>query len=140
MTYEFKVQKKIGGIAGQHLNVRRTKVLFGALTGLDAELEELIEQAEDDHIINGDQNNQLRLIDLIFTCRRRTDGADMHVVAEISVTINDNDITRAAERAATLASVIDQPVTPAVVGTQIDDTRAALAAAANVTVMLMRDD
>ncbi len=140
MTYEFKVQKKIGGIAGQHLNVRRTKVLFGALTGLDAALEELIEQSEDDHVITGDQNNQLRLINLIFTCRRRTDGADMHVVAEISVTINDNDITRAAERAAILASVIDQPVTPAVVGTHIDDTRAALAAAANVTVMLMRDD
>ena len=140
MFYEFKVQKNIGGIAGQHLNVRRTGVLLGGLGTMDAELEELIEQAEDDGIITGERNNQLRLVDLIFTCRRRSDGADMHVVAEISVTINDNDIIRAAERAALLASVIGQPVTPAVVGAHIDDTRTALAAANNVTVMLMPDD
>ncbi len=140
MTYEYKVQKNIGGIAGQYLNVRRTKVLLGGLVIMDAELEELIEQAEDDHIITGQQNTELRLVDLIFTCRRRTDGADMHVVAEVSVTINDNDVIRAAERAAILASVIGQPVTPAVVGTHIDGARTALAAANNVTVMLMPDD
>ena len=140
MTYEYKVQKNIGGIAGQHLNVRRTRVLLGGLVTMDAELEELIEQAEDDGVITGEQNSQLRLVDLIFTCRRRTDGADMHVVAEASVTINDNDITRAAERAALLASVIGQPVTPAVVGTHIDGARTALAAAKDVTVMLMPDN
>ena len=140
MTYEYKVQKNIGGIAGQYLNVRRTRVLLGGLITMDTELEELIEQAEDDHIITGQQNTELRLVDLIFTCRRRTGGVDMHVVAEISVTINDNYITRAAERAAILASVIGRPVTPAVVGTHIDDTRTTLAAATNVTVMLMPDD
>ena len=140
MTYEYKVQKNIGAFAGQYLNVRRVRVLLGGLITMDTELEELIEQAEDDHIITGQQNTELRLVDLIFTCRRRSDGADMHVVAEISVTINDNDITRATERAAILASVIGQPVTPAVVGTHIDDTRTALAAANDVTVMLMPDD
>ena len=140
MFYEFKVQKKIGGIAGQYLNVRRTRVLLGGLGVMDAELEELIEQAEDDHVISEQQNIDLKLIDLIFTCWRRADGVDMHVVAEISVTINDNDIIRAAERAVILESVIGRPVMPAVVGTNIDDTRTALAAANNVTVMLMPDD
>ena len=140
MIYEFQVQGKIGGIAGQHLNVRRTKVLLGALTGLDTELEELIEQAEDNGIITSEQTYQLMLVDLIFNGRRRTDGADLHVAVEASETINNNDIIRAAERAGILASVIGQPVIPAVVGTNIDDTRTALAAANNVTVMLMPDD
>jgi hypothetical protein len=140
MFYKFKVERKVGGIAGQYLNVRRTRVLLGALTGLDAGLDDLIEQAEDDQVITGQQNTELRLIDLIFICRRRTDVVDMHVVAEISVTINDNDIIRAAKRAIILESVIGRPVMPAVVGTNIDDTRTALAEANNVTVMLMPDD
>ena len=140
ITYEYKVHKNIPALAARYLNVRRTRVLLGSLTTMDAELEELIEQADDDGVITVQQNTEIRLIDLIFTCRRRTDGADMHVVAEVSVTINDNDIIRAAERAVILASVIGRPVMPAVVGTNIDDTRTALAAANNVTVMLMPDD
>ncbi len=140
ITYEYKVQKNIPALAARYLNVRRTRVLLGGLTMMDAGLEELIEQADDDGVITDQQNTELRLIDIIFTCRRRTDGADMHVVAEVSVTINDNDIIRAAERAGILASVIGQPVMPVVVGTNIDDTRTALAASNNVTVMLMPDD
>ena len=140
MTYEYKVQKNIPALAARYLNVRRTRVRLGGLIMMDADLDELIEQAEDDGVITDQQNIESRSIDLIFTCRRRADGADMHVVTEISVTINDNDIIRAAERAVILASVVGQPVTPAVVGTNIDDTRAALAAANNVAVILMPDD
>ena len=140
MTYEYKVQKNIPALAARYLNVRRTRVRLGGLIMMDADLDELIEQAEDDGVITEQQNIDLNLIDLIFTCRRRADGVDMHVVAEISVTINDNDIIRAAERAVILESVIGRPVMPAVVGTNIDDTRTALAAANNVTVMLMPDD
>jgi hypothetical protein len=140
ITYEYKVQKNIPALAARYLNVRRTRVLLGGLIMMDAELEELIEQADDDGVITDQQNTELRLIDLIFICRRRTDVVDMHVVAEISVTINDNDIIRAAKRAIILESVIGRPVMPAVVGTNIDDTRTALAEANNVTVMLMPDD
>ena len=140
ITYEYKVQKNIPALAARYLNVRRTRVLLGGLIMMDAELEELIEQADDDGVITDQQNTELRLIDLIFTCRRRADGVNMHVVAEISVTINDNDIIRAAKRAIILESVIGRPVMPAVVGTNIDDTRTALAEANNVTVMLMPDD
>ena len=64
----------------------------------------------------------------------------MHVAAEISITIGNIDITRAAHRAGILELVIGQPVMPAVIGTHIDEDRAALANANSVAVILRAND
>ncbi len=140
INYEIKIEKNIGSIAGQHLQVRRINILKGAWIGLAPSLRDLIEQAEDDGIITEEQNYELGLTDLIFDGRRRDDASTIHVAAEISVTIGNTDITRATERADILRAVIKQPVVPAVIGSRIDDTRSAMAAANNVTVILMPDD
>ena len=139
INYEFKIEKNIASIAGRHLQVRRTNVLKGAWTALTPDLMDLIEQAEDDGIITGDQSYELGLTDLIFDGRRRDDASVLHVAAEVSITIGDIDITRATERADILRAVINQPVVPAVIGSRIDDARAAMAAANNVTLILMPD-
>ena len=139
INYEFKIEKNIASIAGRHLQVRRTNVLKGAWTALAPDLMDLIEQAEDDGIITGDQSYELGLTDLIFDGRRRDDASVLHVAAEVSITIGDIDITRATERADILRAVINQPVVPAVIGSRIDDARAAMAAANNVTLILMPD-
>ena len=138
--YEFKVEKNIGSFAGEHLRIRRTKVLKGPRTGLDYELTELVEDAEDNGVITEEQNHELGRSDLIFAGRRRTDGADLHVAAEISITIGNNDITRAAQRAGILELVTGQPVIPAVIGAHIDEDRATLAHANNVAVILRAYD
>ena len=138
--YELKIEKNIGSIAGRHLQVRRVNVLKGAWTALAPGLMDLIEQSEDDGIITGEQSYELGLTDLIFDGRHKGDASTLHVAAEISITIGDIDITRATERASILRAVINQPVLPAVIGSRIDDTRAATAAANNVTVILMPDD
>ena len=134
--YEFKVEKNIGSLAGEHLRIRRTKVLKGPRTGLDYELTELVEDAEDNGVITEEQNHELGRSDLIFAGRRRTDGADLYVAAEISITIGNSDITRAAQRAGILELVTGQSVIPAVIGAHIDEDRATLATNNNVAVIL----
>ncbi len=138
--YEFKVEKNIGSLAGEHLRIRRTKVLKGPGTGLDYELTELVEDAEDNGVITEEQNHELGRSDLIFAGRRRTDGANLHVAAEISITIGNIDITRAAHRAGILELVTGQPVIPAVIGAHIDEDRSALANANSVAVILRAYD
>ena len=64
----------------------------------------------------------------------------MHVAAEISITIGNIDITRAAHRAGILELVIGQPVMSAVIGAHIDEDRAALANANSVAVILRAND
>ena len=63
-----------------------------------------------------------------------------HVVIEASISISDNDINRAADRATTLALVVGTPALPAVVGARIDQTRRELAAALEVSVISMPED
>ena len=138
--YEFKVEKNIGSLAGEYLRIRRTRVLKGPRAGLDYEFTERVEDAEDNGIITEEQNHELGRSDLIFAGRRRTDGADLHVAAEISITIGNIDITRAAHRAGILELVTGQPVMPVVIGAHIDDDRVALANANSVAVILRAND
>ena len=138
-NYERKVADNIGSIAGQHLLMRRPTVLRATGIALDPAIYDLVEQAEDAGRITPEQVNDLLRIDLIFTGRHRPDGAITHVAAELSITIGDDDITRASNRADILAQAINLPVLPAVIGSRIDRQRTALAAEKNVTVILEPD-
>ena len=104
--YEMKVEKNIYSHAGQQLGLRSTRVLLGILNGRVPELAELAEQAIENGVITWEQNDDLWLSDLIFTGRARTDGTVMHIAAEVSVTVGDHDIERAAERAKSLSLII----------------------------------
>ena len=138
-NYEHKVADNIGSIAGQHLQMRRPTVLKATGIAMDPAISDLIERAEEEGRITQEQANDLLRIDLIFTGRRRPDGATTHVAAELSITIGDDDITRASNRADILAQAINLPVLPAVIGARIDRQRTELAAENNVTVILEPD-
>ena len=135
-NYEFKIAKNIRAITGQFLHIRRARVLQGNMAGPDPEFMELLERAEANGTITEDQFHQAMRSDIILTGQRKTDGADVFAVAEVSITVSSEDITRAVDRAAILATVIGQPVLPTVVGSHIDDARTDLAIANGVTVML----
>ena len=94
-----------------------------------------MDRALDDILITQDQRDDLWLLDLIFTGRDRATGDYLYIAAETSITIGDDDVTRAADRAATLASIVKQPVTAAVIAAHIDDERRSLAASRNVTLI-----
>ncbi len=136
MNYEFKIAKNIYSIAGQQLGLRRVRLLRGGADGVTPQFADFIEEAVDQGILDHHQATEIFSADLIFTGRRLDTGEEVHMVAELSITIGDEDITRAAGRAATLRSVVPQPVLPAVIGVRIDDTRAAAASASQVSVAI----
>lgn len=65
------------------------------------------------------------------------DGAGGYCLAEVSITLDDSDITRARRRADLLAQAAGAPAQAFVIGTQILDTSRAVAAAHNVTVCIL---
>ena len=101
-NYQSRVERNIPSIAGQYLQLRNTTVLRGSLPHQHHEPEELMDRALDDILITQDQRDDLWLLDLIFTGRDRATGDYLYIAAETSITIGDDDVTRAADRAATL--------------------------------------
>ncbi len=139
VNYELKVAKNMSSIAGQFLHIRRTRVLQGNATGPDPEFIELLEKAEENGTITEEELHEVLRLDFVMVGQLKSDGANVYAAAEASITIGGEDITRAATRAQILATVIGQPVSPAVIGSHIDDTRTELADASGVTVMLAPD-
>ena len=138
-NYEFKIQRNIGSIAGQYLNLRRVRVQQGPRTDRDPRLEELLEQAEDQQLITREQYLDLQRLDLVFTGRQQDRTGETTVAAEISITIGNNDIERAARRAQALNHALNQEVIPVVIGAHIDEERRQMAQEQAVSIMLEPD-
>ncbi len=136
--YEWKVARSIGGVVGS--SFRRVRLLKGNFFGPDPDFMDMVEDAEENGVITDEQYLQIQQLDLILTGRRKTDGSQVYIAGEISITIGDSDITRAAQRAEMLAAAVGQPVEPVVIGASIDDARTALAATNNVAVFLAPDE
>ena len=134
-NYEIKVANNFGSLAGQFLRLQRIQVLKAAMFRPDANLTDLIADAEDEARIAPDQANELLAADLIAVGRSRADRRVIYVAAEVSISMSDNDVHRAAARAQHLAQATGQPAVPAVVGERIDPAHEALARRRNVTVM-----
>ena len=139
-NYALKVEKNIGSIIRPALGLRRVQVLMGTRKDNDSELMDIIDQAEDDGIIAEAQTDDLYRADLILTGQARGDRAGRRAVAEISITIGDSDIERAARRARVLEAATGETVVPVVIGAYIDEARTRLAAANGVAVALEPDD
>ena len=77
-------------------------------------LTELLDQAEIQGRIQHEHTDNLNRADLVLT----VDDSTEYVLAEISITIRQDDIDRAAERAGLLARATDRKVTPIAVGTK----------------------
>ncbi len=134
-NYEFKVQKNLGSVAGQHLHLRRTRTLKGPRTDDDQDLRERVDDAEDRGIITESENHDMWLLDLIFSGQRREDRAEVLVAAEISITAGDNDISRVKERAETLRKATDTETIPVVIAEHIDQGRQEAAEQAGVFII-----
>ena len=140
MNYEFKAENNIRSIVGQQMNVRRARILSGARTGPTSAFVEMIDKAEDEGIITEEQSDEILLLDMVLTGQHRFGAEVTLIAAEVSISIGDNDIDRAAERGALLAQACQMPVLSAVVGSRIDEERSALAQARGVSVLIASDD
>ena len=90
---------------GINANVFSTQSDKSALTGLP-------DEAEAQGIIGARETDELDKADLVLT----TDGPTDYLLAEVSITIQQDDIDRAAERARLLARVTARTVTPFAIG------------------------
>ena len=136
-NYEAKAANNLGSIAGRDLRLRRTRVLKALGFPTDEGLGDLIADAEDRGALTEAEVNDLLATDLIAVGRSRDNGHDVYVAAEVSVTVGDQDVERAAVRAGYLGKVTGQATEPAVVGENIEPAQEALARRRQVTVMLL---
>jgi hypothetical protein len=89
-------------------------------------LGDLLDDAIDEGRLTWEDRSAIMLADLVLTGRRRQDGQDVYLLAEISVGVGTSDVERASERAALLAK-LGRPVVPIVAGRRINPEAAALA-------------
>ena len=135
--YEIKVARNFASIAGRDLGLRRVRLLHSALGPADGNLSDLIADTEDRGELTAAEANDLLATDLVARGRRRDAAHDVYVAVEASITVGDQDIERAAERAGYLAKVVGEATEPAVVGESIGPEQAELARRRQVTVMLL---
>ena len=89
--------------------IRRTHVLSGD------ELGTLLEDAVAQQQLSEDEADDILLADVVVRGRRREDGADVHLVVEVSWGIGLSDVQRASTRA-TLLAKLGTPTIPVVAG------------------------
>ena len=90
------------------------------------ELTALLEDAIDRGALSEDQAEDVSLADVIVRGRRRSDGAEVFLVVEVSCGVGPHDVERATRRAALLAH-IGSPALPVVAGKWITPEAAKLA-------------
>ncbi len=137
LTYEYKVEKNIRTIANQHLGVRQARARKGPFAGFPSELADAFDQAEKDGVITPAQNDELDSSDLILRGTDVETGERVNIAAEVSVTIGDEDIERAARRAGILERASGESAVAAVIGTHIDAARTILAEEKGVRTALV---
>lgn len=136
---ERQLQGHLDVVLSQRLNLRRAVTLKSINLGIDRGLAEQLENAQDNRIITPEQHLQVRLVDVILSAVDRETAAPVYIAAEVSLTLNRNDIARAAERAAILEKATGVATKAAVVGGRIPPLQETQAAAAGVHIILMED-
>ena len=135
-NYESKIAKNIMSIARQQLEFRRIRVLATRAAGITTELQMTIEDAEDTNLITKDEADQLILADLILIGEHPHAGPNTYMLAELSITIGEDDIRRAGDRARILRTATGRSARPTVIGARIDPDRSELAKNEEVFVTL----
>jgi chaperonin cofactor prefoldin len=90
------------------------------------QLDELLEAAVDDGLIDAQHASEIRWADVIIRGRRQ--GQPVHLVVEASVGVGTHDVERAAERAAYLAQIVEGDVLAVVAGDSVITAARILAA------------
>ena len=113
--YESKAIEQSRRLIRRNLAMVKATVIHASRWESQTFEENMLLPAIADGSINRQQADQLEDADSIIRCEDQ-DGNIVHAVAEISITVQDTDRRRAAERAEILAAVTGTPAVPFVVG------------------------
>ena len=133
-NYEAKVAQNVRSILGQQAGVRSSRVLKGPSLRTDPDFDQQVESAEASGAITEDESDELLLLDLIVSGTRRGNPERVYAGIEISITANDDDVNRAADRAQILRKVTGGPVMAVVIADRVEAQQRELAARREVAV------
>ena len=132
--YERKVTRLAMSVAAHYLGAPDPQVVWSETHQYNDELSRLLRAAAKAGRIAVDEAMMVENADIVLS-----DGAGGYCLAEVSITLDDSDVTRARRRADLLAQAANAPAQAFVIGTQILDTSRDIAAAQQVTVCIMPD-
>ena len=139
--YEQKAIKNCRSIITQQTGMGRVKIRFSqANHPEDLEMTEQMDQAADRGEISQEEEAALWSADLIASAMNRATGEKVNIVAEASISLSDNDIDRAKDRAATLAKATGEHTLAMVICARAEDHRISKAQQDKVLVLKMPDE
>ena len=136
---ERRLQGNLSLVLSQRMRLRRAVTLKSIIANIDQGLADLLEDAEDQQIITPNQRNQVSLLDVILRATDRATAAPVYIAVEVSITLHQEDIDRAAERAAILEKATGVAAKAVVVSGRVPPPQETQAAAAGVSIILAED-
>ena len=135
--YERRVSRTFIGVLSRALGgLRHGRLMHSSAYGTIPEFSELMETATDDDKISHSQWYEILLTDAVV--RGVKDGETIYAVAEISLTVHQDDIDRAAERAAIIQQATGAATYPIVIGDTIPPQQQAQASNKGVTALIIQ--
>ena len=129
--YERKAARRSSRLAQRQLGMSSMTVIYAIITPDNNRLPDLLDHAIATGRINAAEADELENADIVLV------GEDQFILAEVSVTLDENDIRRARSRADLLAQATTTPVRAAAIGTYALESAAQHAAANNVSVLIL---
>ena len=136
---ERRLQGNLSRVLSQRMRLRRAVTLKSIVANIDQGLADLLEDAEDQQIITPNQHSQVWLLDVILRAIDRATAAPVYIAVEVSITLHQEDIDRAAERAAILEKATGIAAKAVVVSGRVHPPQETQAAAAGVHIILAED-
>ena len=137
--YERRIARHFRSIANRYLALRRPQVLHSINNPQADGLAQMVEDATENGIITHEASFDLDLADIIG-CGENRQGDLLYVVAEVSETIDEYDISRALERADTVSRATGRSTLPVVIGRDISDANRRLSDRRNVSVVILNTE
>ena len=137
-SYERKIAKRAARTVRRHLDIRNAELVYSLSNPENPHLSNLLYQATEAHVISDEQANDLEDADLILL-GRNPHGEAIYIVAEVSITVDDSDVDRAARRARALQTASGVATQAAVIGTVVSDANRQRADQSGVTVITMAE-
>lgn len=135
---ERKVHSNIRSILSQRWSsrFRVRRVLQSVVVDSSTELTEALYDAADSGLIDESALTAAFAADVILVGRRRGESSDIYLIAEVSRTINNDDIARAYERARTIGAVMGAETIAAAIGGIIAPPQTRLAEELGVHILI----
>lgn len=129
--YERKAARRAPRLAQRRLGLTGLRVIYAITAPDDNSLPELLDHAIDEARINADEADELENADVILS------GTDRYVVAEVSLTLDKNDVERSSDRAGIISRATAIPVSAIAIGAYALDDAVRSAAANDVSIILL---